>query len=92
MPTSVIHDTRWCLLAPAVTAEQIKAFRKELNLTQEEFAIEFNVPVATLRDWEQATRPSRASALFAELVELKLPAIKSSIAAKGTKLQQLRLG
>jgi putative transcriptional regulator len=32
---------------------QIKAIRRALGLTQEEFAARYHIPLGTLRDWEQ---------------------------------------
>jgi len=46
----------------------IKAIRKRLNRSQEEFALMIGVSVATLRNWEQGRRspegPARARALL----------------------------
>lgn len=43
---------------------KVKSIRKELGLTQEEFAMMIGVSVATLRNWEQGRRvpegPARA--------------------------------
>lgn len=55
-------------MAPARTTTfkpaAVKAIRKELDLTQEEFAMMIGVSVATLRNWEQGRRvpegPARA--------------------------------
>ncbi len=32
---------------------QAKIIRRALELTQEEFALRYHIPVGTLRDWEQ---------------------------------------
>jgi len=41
-----------------------KTLRRALNLTQQEFAIRFHIPLGTLRDWEQGRsepdQPARA--------------------------------
>lgn len=43
---------------------RIKAIRRALSLTQEEFAARYRIPVGTLRDWEQGRsepdQPARA--------------------------------
>lgn len=43
---------------------QAKIIRRALDLTQEEFAARYHIPVGTLRDWEQGRaqpdRPARA--------------------------------
>ena len=45
-----------------LTPEVIKRLRAAYELTQEEFAIKFAIPVATLRKWEQGKRhPSSAA-------------------------------
>lgn len=33
-----------------------RAIRQQLGMTQEQFAVSFQIPVGTLRDWEQRTR------------------------------------
>ena len=47
-------------MAPSRVTElepaDIKSIRKELDLTQEEFALMIGVSVATLRNWEQGRR------------------------------------
>lgn len=43
---------------------QAKVIRRALNLTQEEFATRYRIPLGTLRDWEQGRsepdQPTRA--------------------------------
>ena len=43
---------------------QAKIIRRALNLTQEEFALRYHIPLGTLRDWEQGRaepdQPTRA--------------------------------
>jgi DNA-binding transcriptional regulator YiaG len=36
-------------------ALRIQLIRKGLSLSQAEFAAQFHIPLATLKDWEQAT-------------------------------------
>ncbi|MHB8726433.1 MAG: helix-turn-helix domain-containing protein [Casimicrobiaceae bacterium] len=64
MARELKHDGQGCMLAPALTAEEIKRFREELKLTQEEFSKEFDIPLGTLRGWEQGLHTSRASAFL----------------------------
>jgi putative transcriptional regulator len=40
-----------------VTPEAIKALRAGMRLTQAAFAERFNLPLGTLRDWEQGRKP-----------------------------------
>jgi len=43
---------------------QVKVIRRALELTQEEFAARYHIPIGTLRDWEQGRsepdQPTRA--------------------------------
>ena len=47
----------------------VRALRKMLNLTQEEFAKRFHLPLGTVRDWEQgAHRPDRAAQVLLTVI------------------------
>ena len=49
-------------LARARRVPNVRALRDKLNLTQEEFAARFHLPLGTVRDWEQgAHRPDKAA-------------------------------
>ena len=39
-----------------------RAIRKQMHLTQKQFSIRFQVPLGTLRDWEQGARQPEAAA------------------------------
>ncbi|MDE1147420.1 MAG: helix-turn-helix domain-containing protein [Azospirillaceae bacterium] len=41
---------------------QVRTMRRALGLTQEEFAARFQVPIGTLRDWEQGRKEPDATA------------------------------
>jgi putative transcriptional regulator len=44
---------------------QVKVMRRALRLTQEEFAARFQIPLGTLRDWEQGkTQPDQAARAY----------------------------
>ena len=48
----------------------VRALRKKLNLTQEEFAARFHLPLGTVRDWEQgAHRPDQAARVLLTVIE-----------------------
>lgn len=48
----------------------VRALRKKLNLTQEEFAARFHLPLGTIRDWEQgAHRPDQAARVLLTVIE-----------------------
>jgi putative transcriptional regulator len=47
----------------------VRALRKKLNLTQEEFAARFHLPIGTVRDWEQgAHRPDKAAQVLLTVI------------------------
>jgi putative transcriptional regulator len=52
-------------LARARRVPTVRALRKKLNLTQEEFAARFHLPLGTVRDWEQGAHvPDKAAQSF----------------------------
>ena len=56
-------------LARARRVPTVRALRKKLNLTQEEFAARFHLPLGTVRDWEQgAHRPDRAAQVLLTVI------------------------
>jgi putative transcriptional regulator len=57
-------------LQRARRAPSVRALRKKLNLTQEEFAVRFHLPLGTVRDWEQgAHRPDQAARVLLTVIE-----------------------
>jgi putative transcriptional regulator len=47
----------------------VKAVRRALGLTQEEFAARYGIPVGTLRDWEQGrTQPDRPARAYIKVI------------------------
>ena len=57
-------------LARARRVPIVRALRKKLNLTQEEFAARFHLPLGTVRDWEQgAHRPDKAAQVLLTVIE-----------------------
>jgi putative transcriptional regulator len=56
-------------LARARRVPTVRALRKKLNLTQEEFATRFHLPLGTVRDWEQgAHRPDKAAQVLLTVI------------------------
>ena len=48
---------------------QTKIIRRALDLTQEEFAARFHIPLGTLRDWEQGrSAPDQPTRAFLTLI------------------------
>jgi putative transcriptional regulator len=56
-------------LARARRVPSVRALRAKLNLTQEEFAARFHLPLGTVRDWEQgAHRPDKAAQVLLTII------------------------
>ena len=56
-------------LARARRVPSVRALRQKLNLTQEEFAARFGLPLGTVRDWEQgAHRPDKAAQVLLTVI------------------------
>ena len=56
-------------LARARRVPSVRALRRKLNLTQEEFAARFHLPLGTVRDWEQgAHRPDKAAQVLLTVI------------------------
>jgi len=56
-------------LARARRIPTVRALRRKLNLTQEEFAARFHLPLGTVRDWEQgAHRPDKAAQVLLTVI------------------------
>jgi putative transcriptional regulator len=56
-------------LARARRVPTVRALRKKLNLTQEQFATRFHLPLGTVRDWEQgAHRPDKAAQVLLTVI------------------------
>ena len=56
-------------LARSRRVPTVRALRRKLNLTQEEFAARFHLPLGTVRDWEQgAHRPDKAAQVLLTVI------------------------
>ena len=56
-------------LARARRVPSVRALRQKLNLTQEQFAARFGLPLGTVRDWEQgAHRPDKAARVLLTVI------------------------
>lgn len=54
-------------------SKQVKELRERLNLTQEQFAERFDIPVANVRNWEQASKgtlPDTAAYLLIGMIQV----------------------
>ena len=56
-------------LARARRVPTVRALRKKLKLTQEEFAARFHLPLGTVRDWEQGAHlPDKAAQVLLTVI------------------------
>jgi putative transcriptional regulator len=56
-------------LARARLVPSVRTLRQKLNLTQEQFAARFHLPLGTVRDWEQgAHRPDKAAQVLLTII------------------------
>jgi putative transcriptional regulator len=48
---------------------RVKTLRRALRLTQEEFAVRYQIPIGTLRDWEQGrTEPDQPARAYLKII------------------------
>jgi putative transcriptional regulator len=63
-------------------AQRVKLARRQLGLTQDEFALLLGVPRGTLRNWEQNHRePSGAAKVLIEVARVSPEAVKMAMTA-----------
>jgi len=59
-----------------------KTLRRGLGLTQEEFATRFQIPIGTLRDWEQGrVEPDQAAQAYLKAIAGDAAAVQRALAA-----------
>lgn len=59
-----------------------KIIRRALGLTQEEFATRFQIPLGTLRDWEQgAAEPDQAARSYLKVIASDPEAVRKALEA-----------
>ena len=57
-----------------------KIIRRALGLTQEEFSARFQIPLGTLRDWEQgATEPDQAARSYLKVIARDPEAVRRAL-------------
>ena len=56
--------------------------RRRLKLTQEEFAEQFEIPIGTLRDWEQRRKePDTAAKAYLRVINVDPDAVRKALSA-----------
>jgi putative transcriptional regulator len=59
-----------------------RRIRTQLHLTQEQFAEQFQIPLGTLRDWEQGLKyPDSAARAFLRVIEHNPQAVIDALAS-----------
>ncbi len=63
-------------------ALRIQMIRKGLGLSQTQFAVQFRIPLATLKDWEQGRRqPEAAAWAYLQVIEGEPAAVRRALKA-----------
>lgn len=59
----------------------LKAIRQTTNLTQEQFARTYHLPIGTVRDWEQnRSQPDSGSKVYLQMIEADPKAVQRIVA------------
>ena len=62
---------------------RIKLIRRSLGLTQEEFSARYQIPVGTLRDWEQGrTEPDQPARSYLKIIARDPEGVRKTLGAK----------
>jgi len=68
--------------ARAKRVPRIKTLRRALGLTQEQFAVRFQIPLGTLRDWEQGVaEPDKTARAYLRAVAGDAAAVQHALEA-----------
>jgi len=69
-------------LAGMKQTPRVKMIRRALGLTQEEFSARFQIPLGTLRDWEQGVaEPDQAARAYLKAIAGDAAAVQRALAA-----------
>ena len=61
---------------------RIKLIRRSLGLTQEEFSARYQIPVGTLRDWEQGrTEPDQPARAYLKIIARDPEGVRKALGA-----------
>jgi putative transcriptional regulator len=68
-------------LARARRTPQVKVTRRALGLSQEDFAAQFQIPIGTLRDWEQGRKvPDAAAKAYLRVIAREPNTVRKALA------------
>jgi len=61
---------------------RVKTLRRALDLTQEEFAARYQIPLGTLRDWEQGrTEPDQPARAYLRVIACDPEGVRKALSA-----------
>ena len=61
---------------------QVKIIRRALGLSQDEFAARYQIPIGTLRDWEQGrATPDQAARAYLKVIARNPEAVQNALAS-----------
>lgn len=70
------------ILAGMKLVPRAKTLRRALGLTQEEFAARFQIPLGTLRDWEQGrAEPDQPARAYLKVIAVDAKAVQRALEA-----------
>jgi putative transcriptional regulator len=62
---------------------QVKIIRRALGLSQDEFATRYQIPIGTLRDWEQGrAMPDQAARAYLTVIARDPEAVRKALGAR----------
>lgn len=71
---------------------QVKVIRRALHLTQEEFAARYQIPIGTLRDWEQGrTEPDQPARAYLKIIARDPEGVRKALSEPPPKLPVAKL-
>lgn len=69
-------------LARMKRTPQVKIIRRALGLSQDEFAVRYQIPIGTLRDWEQGrAMPDQAARAYLTVIARDPEAVRKALGA-----------
>jgi len=63
-----------------IEVPDVRAIRRQLHMSQHEFATAFRIPLATLKNWEQGRRvPDAPAAAYLQAIACRPPVIREAL-------------